>query len=122
MKCRMLFASTLLTASMAAFGQTAGSVQLHVNPFLVEYNTPYGVPPFDQITLADYREAFLKGIELQKQEIDAIVRQRSMPDFENTIVALDRSGALLMQVQLMFGNQSACDTNAEMQEIGRAHV
>lgn len=119
MKCRMLFASTLLTASMAAFGQTAGSVQLHVNPFLVEYNTPYGVPPFDQITLADYREAFLKGIELQKQEIDAIVRQRSMPDFENTIVALDRSGALLMQVQLMFGNQSACDTNAEMQALSQ---
>ena len=115
----MLFASTLLTASMAAFGQTAGSVQLHVNPFLVEYNTPYGVPPFDQITLADYREAFLKGIELQKQEIDAIVRQRSMPDFENTIVALDRSGALLMQVQLMFGNQSACDTNAEMQALSQ---
>lgn len=119
MKCRMLFASTLLTASMAAFGQTAGSVQPHVNPFLVEYNTPYGVPPFDQITLADYREAFLKGIELQKQEIDAIVRQRSMPDFENTIVALDRSGALLMQVQLMFGNQSACDTNAEMQALSQ---
>lgn len=115
----MLFASTLLTASMAAFGQTAGSVQLHVNPFWVEYNTPYGVPPFDQITLADYREAFLKGIELQKQEIDAIVRQRSMPDFENTIVALDRSGALLMQVQLMFGNQSACDTNAEMQALSQ---
>ena len=119
MKCKLLFASTLLMASVAVSGQGTEGGPQRVNPFLTEYNTPYGVPPFDQITLADYKEAFLKGMEQQKQEIDVIVKQRSMPDFENTIVALDRSGELLTRVGLTFGNQSACDTNAEMQALSQ---
>ena len=88
---RNLCMAALLGASMAAYGQTDAA---RTNPFLTEYTTPYGVPPFEQITVADYREAFLKGMEEQKQEINAIVRQRSVPDFDNTIAALDRSGAL----------------------------
>ena len=119
MKYKMLLASTLMMATMAASGQDTGQDTQRVNPFLTEYNTPYGVPPFDQLTLADYKEGFLKGMEQQKQEIDAIVKRRSMPDFENTIVALDRSGQLLTNVQLTFSNQSACDTNAEMQALSQ---
>ena len=118
MNCRTFFASALISVSVAAYGQgTDGATR--VNPLLAEYNTPYGVPPFDQIRLEDYREAFLKGMEAQKQEIAAIVNQRSMPDFDNTIAALDRSGQLLMQVELVFDNQSACDTNAEMQALSQ---
>ena len=90
--CRNLCAAALLGASMAAYGQ-ADAPGARTNPFLTEYTTPYGVPPFEQIEVADYREAFLKGMEEQKREIDAIVRQRSVPDFDNTIAALDRSGA-----------------------------
>ena len=118
MTCRTFLASALISVSVAAYGQgTDGATR--VNPLLAEYNTPYGVPPFDQIRLEDYREAFLKGMEAQKQEIAAIVNQRSMPDFDNTIAALDRSGQLLMQVELVFDNQSACDTNAEMQALSQ---
>lgn len=83
--CRNLCMAALLGTSVAAYGQTDAA---RVNPFLTEYTTPYGVPPFEQITIDDYREAYLKGMEEQKQEIAAIVRQRSVPDFENTIVAL----------------------------------
>ena len=68
------------------------------NPLLSEFTTPFGVPPFDKITLADYKPAFIRGMHEQMQEIDAIVNQRSVPDFENTIVALDQSGALLRQI------------------------
>ncbi|MDR2469492.1 MAG: peptidase M3, partial [Tannerella sp.] len=61
------------------------------NPFLSEYTTPFGVPPFDRITLADYKPAILQGMEEQKKEVDAIVNATAAPDFENTIAALDQS-------------------------------
>ena len=77
--CKRLMFAVCFAAGVAVYGQDATG---HVNPFLSEFNTPYGVPPFEQITVADYREGFLKGMEEQKQEIDAIVNQRSMPDFE----------------------------------------
>lgn len=109
--------SALLSSSIAVFAQTGG--QERVNPFLTEFNTPYGVPPFDQITIQDYREAYLKGMEEQKKEIDAIVNQRSVPDFENTIEAYDRSGQLLKRVSIVFGGQNSCNTNAEMQALSK---
>ena len=112
--CRRLMFAVCFAAGVAAYGQDATG---HVNPFLSEFKTPYGVPPFEQITIADYREGFLKGMEEQKKEIDAIVNQRSMPDFENTIVALDRSGAMLQRVASVFFGQSGCNTNAEMQAL-----
>ena len=116
--CRNLCAAALLGASMAAYGQ-ADAPDARTNPFLTEYTTPYGVPPFEQIEVADYREAFLKGMEEQKREIDAIVRQRSVPDFDNTIAALDRSGALLRRVSLVFGGQNSCNTTPELQALSK---
>ena len=58
-------------------------------------------------------------MEEQKQEIDAIVKQRSMPDFENTIVALDQSGKLLKRVSSVFYGQNSVNTNDEMQALSR---
>lgn len=116
--CRNLCAAALLGASMAAYGQ-ADAPGARTNPFLTEYTTPYGVPPFEQIEVADYREAFLKGMEEQKREIDAIVRQRSVPDFDNTIAALDRSGTLLRRVSLVFGGQNSCNTTPELQALSK---
>lgn len=89
------------------------------NPLLSEFTTPFGVPPFDKITLADYKPAFIRGMHEQMQEIDAIVNQRSVPDFENTIVALDQSGALLRQVRAIFSGQNSVNTNEEMQALNR---
>lgn len=89
------------------------------NPFLTEYSTPFGVPPFDQIKVAHYKEAFLKGMAEQKQEIDAIVNQRSMPDFDNTIAAFDQSGRLLKNVSTVFYGLNSCDTNDEMQALSK---
>ena len=114
--CRKLMFAVCFAASVAAYGQDGAG---HVNPFLSEFNTPYGVPPFEQITIADYREGFLKGMEEQKREIEAIVNQRSMPDFDNTIVALDRSGAMLQRVSSVFFGQNSCNTNAGMQALSQ---
>lgn len=89
------------------------------NPFFTEYTTPYGVPPFDKIRLEHYKSAFLKGMEDQKQEIDAIVKQRSVPDFENTIAALDRCGELLGKVSAVFYGQNSANTSDEMQALSK---
>ena len=113
--CKALFVAAFIGMSSSGYGQTAG----HINPFLSEYATPYGVPPFDKITIQDYKEAFLKGMQEQKEEIEAIVNQRSTPDFENTIAAMDRSGRLLSKVEYVFYSQNSCNTNAEMQALNQ---
>lgn len=115
--CKALFAAAFIGMSASGYGQ--GTVSGHINPFLAEFSTPYGVPPFDKITIQDYREAFLKGMQQQKAEIEAIVSQRSMPDFENTIEAMDRSGQLLARVASVFYSQNSCNTNAEMQALNQ---
>lgn len=89
------------------------------NPFLSEYTTPFGVPPFDLITIEHYKPAFIQGMEEQKKEIDVIVNQRSMPDFENTIVALDQSGPLLRNVSSVFYGQNSANTSDDMQVLSK---
>ncbi len=65
-----------------------------MNPFFTEFQTEYGAPDFTKIRLEHYEPAFLKGIEEQNAEIKAIVDNPEEPTFENTIVALDKSGGI----------------------------
>ncbi|UCG53398.1 MAG: M3 family metallopeptidase [Candidatus Latescibacterota bacterium] len=89
------------------------------NPFLAEYDTPFGVPPFDAIQLEHYMPAFKEGIRLHDQEIDAIANNTEAPTFENTIEAMDRSGALLTRVSNVFFNLNSALTNDSMQELAK---
>lgn len=89
------------------------------NPFLTEYTTPFGVPPFDQIKMEHYKPVFLQGMEEQKKEIDAIVNSHETPDVENTIVALDQSGKLLSKVQSVFYGLNSANTSDEMQTLSK---
>lgn len=89
------------------------------NPFFTEYTTPYGVPPFDQIEVAHYKPALLKGMEEQTKEVEAIVSNPEEPTFENTIVALDQCGQLLQKTMYAFSGQSSVNTNDEIQELER---
>lgn len=84
------------------------------NPFLTEFNTPYGTPPFDKIKVEHYEPAFLAGIEQQNKEIKAIVENTAEPTFENTIVALDNSGEILGRVSGVFFALTEADTNDEL--------
>lgn len=88
-----------------------------VNPLLTEWNTPYDVPPFDQIELEHYMPAFEQAMATHVAEIEAITANQEEPTFENTILKFDDAGRLLEQVSLIFGMLSAADTNPEMQEI-----
>ena len=87
------------------------------NPFLTEWNTPYGIPPFEQIKDADYIPAIQAGIEAQKAEIDAIVASEEEPTFDNVIAALDRSGALLNKVCRVLFNLSESNNTPAIQAI-----
>ena len=87
------------------------------NPLLDQPNTPYGVPAFDKVKLEHYLPAFEAAVAEQKAEVDAIVNNPSEPTFENTIVALDRTGLLLDRVTGVFFNVLEADGNDEMNEI-----
>lgn len=89
----------------------------HSNPFLQPYNTVYDIPPFESITYADYMPAFEKGLKERNQEIDAIVKNRATPDFENTILALEQSGQLLNKVMLVFSSLNETDSSPEMEAL-----
>ena len=87
------------------------------NPLLAEWNTPYGVPPFEEILVEDYMPAFEAAMEQHKAEIEAIVANPEEPTFENTILALDNAGAKLNDVANTFFLIAAADTNPEMQKV-----
>ncbi len=89
------------------------------NPFFSEYQTPFKVPPFHIIKLEHYVPAFEKGIEEQRKEIEAIINNPSAPTFENTILALDKSGRLLSKVSIVFYSLNSAETSDEMQKIAR---
>lgn len=87
------------------------------NPFLAEWNTPYGIPPFDQIQFADYVPAVKAGIEQQQAEIDAIIANQAAPDFDNTIAALELSGDILSKVTGVLFNVSETENCPELEAI-----
>lgn len=81
------------------------------NRLLQDWDTPYGVPPFAEIADEDYMPAVKAGIAELEAEIDAIKTNDAPASFENTIVALDKSGATLSKVMAVFGNITNTDTN-----------
>lgn len=89
------------------------------NPFFMEWTTTFGVPPFDEIKVEHFVPAITEGINQQQAEIDAIVANAEAPNFENTILALDKSGQLLDKVQGVFGPLNSANTNDEMQAVAR---
>lgn len=90
---------------------------IYSNPFLTDYPIMHGAIPFHQIQTEHFEPAILKGMEIQNKEIDAIVNHPSVPDFTNTIVALEKSGAILHQVSTVFGNLLSAETSDEMQAV-----
>lgn len=87
------------------------------NPLLGEFNTPYEVPPFEDIKPEHYIPAFEKGMEGHNKEIDAIVSNNEAPTFENTIAAESRSGKLLSRTASVFYGLNSANTSDAMQKI-----
>lgn len=89
------------------------------NPLLMEWDTPFQTPPFSQFKTEHYMPAFEAAIAESKAEIDAIVNNTEEPTFDNTLLALDKSGATLTRVSNVFFSQSGAYTNDTIQAIAK---
>ena len=87
------------------------------NPFLTQWNTPYGIPDFTQIQESHYIPAIEAGIAQQQSEIEAIIANTDAPTFENVVEAYERSGAILDRVSLVLFNVSESDATESLQKI-----
>ncbi len=113
----------LFLAITTAMTLTTGVASARSNP-IIDYFTPGSEPqgkvtgiPFKSIQLSDYKEALEEGMRRQNAEIKAIVDNPETPTFQNTIVALDRSGALLMGADLVLGNVEHATGQPELMRI-----
>lgn len=112
----LLFLSGILMISC----QTDKTVRMETNnPFFEKYDTPFNVPDFGQIKNAHFMPAFEKGIEEHTKEIEAIVDNTEEPSFDNTVVALEESGALLTKVSNVFYNHLSSVTNDTLQYLAK---
>ena len=108
MKRILLFASVLLM--MTACNKSE-------NPFFAEWNTPYGIPPFEQIQDAHYLPALEEGIKQHDAEIAAIIANTEAPTFDNVIAAYDQSGKLLAKVIGVLFNLAETDNTPTLEDI-----
>lgn len=115
----MLSAAVMGASSLMTNARTddKGSCCQTDNPFYSEFTGVHGTAPFSKINNSQWEAAIDRGIDRAKQEIDAIVNQRSVPDFDNTIVALERVGSDLNRVLNIFYPLLSADSDDEMMEI-----
>lgn len=89
------------------------------NPFFAEWDTPFGVPPFEQIDVAHFAPAMEEGMKRQEAEVAAIIQSPEAPTFENTIESLEYSGALLSKVLPVFYNFNSSLTSDALQQVAQ---
>ncbi|HLV30658.1 MAG TPA: M3 family metallopeptidase, partial [Chitinispirillaceae bacterium] len=119
-KIRNLLLTVVFATGLIACQNQSNVSELDMNnPFFKEWNTPYGVPPFDEIKEEHYVPAIQEGIKKHEEEVKAIVENQEAPTFENTIVAYDKSGELLSKVTGVFYPLNSANTNDNMQELAR---
>lgn len=107
----------LLPLVVSAVVSLAVPAQASTNALLVPSTLPFGAPQFDKIHDADYLPAFREGMARQRREIDAIVNNAAKPTFENTVVAMERSGQTLTRVSAIFFNVQQANTNDAMDKV-----
>lgn len=89
------------------------------NPFFTEWDTPFGAPPFDRIDNEHFLPAYEEAIKQHQAEIDAIISNPDLPDFDNTILAYDQAGGMLRKVAPVFGGLRSAETSTRLQELAR---
>jgi peptidyl-dipeptidase Dcp len=116
MSLRLFFACALLNVAQVT---AMFAVDLKDNPLTVESVLPYQYPPFDKIKDENFIPAIEAGMREQLKEIEPIANNPEKPTFDNTIVALERTGRLLDRAERTFSNLNACDTNPTRQKIDK---
>jgi peptidyl-dipeptidase Dcp len=112
---------TLAGAAIAGAGGTGAAGQTAAfgpqNPFYAESTLPYHAPPFDRIKDADYQPALEAGMAAQIKEVEAIANNPAAPTFENTLVALEKSGQLYNRVQEVFDGVLQANSNPALEKV-----
>ena len=90
-----------------------------MNPFTTEFQTPFRVPPFDKIKFEHFEPAFTQGFATQVEQYVAIEENPERPSFENTLEALERSGAMARRVSRVFYSLLGTDSTPEMNELAK---
>jgi peptidyl-dipeptidase Dcp len=111
------FAAALLLSSYSLVAQTAASNFGPSNPFYAASTLPFQAPPFDKIKDSDYQPAIDAGMAELRKETQAIADNPAPPTFENTMVAMEKSGALFTRVWLVFNGVTAANLNPELQKV-----
>lgn len=112
---KKLFLESLAALSIMAFASEAEGAK--TNPLVTGGTGVYGTLPFNSLHPSDYEEGVMEGIRLRNEEIASIVNQRSVPTFENTIAALDRSGTVLTRSILALSNLETASGDTVMMNI-----
>ncbi|WP_343702433.1 M3 family metallopeptidase [Chitinophaga sp.] len=119
MQLNRISRNLIVALSMTGTTTMAQQAPAEKNPLLQQYQTAFKVPPFASILPEHFMPAFEEGMKAQQQRIAAIVSQRAVPTFQNTIVALESSGEQLRNVSTVFFNLTSAHTNPELEAISR---
>ena len=106
-----------LFAAAVAVAMCGCAEQKPANPLFSDFTAPFGIAPFEEITVDHFREGMLKGLEEQKAEIEALINSTEEPTFENTIKVLDQGGELLRKVRGTFGPLSSGSATDETRAL-----
>src|SRR5437870_3171572 len=109
-------ACALLSAAQITAVSAADPVD---KPLMKESPLPYHYPPFDKIKDAHFVPAMEAGMRDQLKEVDVVANNSEKPTFENTVVALERTGRSLDRAERTFSNLNACNTNPTLQKIDK---
>jgi peptidyl-dipeptidase Dcp len=104
-------------SAIAAAAQSSGVAFGPTNPFYAPSSLPFQAPPFDKIKDSDYQPAIDAGMAQQIQEVEAIADNSAQPNFDNTLVALEKSGQLLNRVMEVFNCVTAANTDDDLQKV-----
>jgi peptidyl-dipeptidase Dcp len=104
-------------AGCTARAQSGGAAFSASNPFYASSDLPFHAPHFDRIKDSDYQPAIDAGIAAQQKDIDAIANNSATPTFDNTVVALEKSGLLLNRVLQAFNLVTAANTDDDLQKV-----
>ena len=107
----------ILILTSVIFFLSCTNEENNMNPFLQEYDTPFKIPPFEDIKMQHYKPAFELGMEENLLEINKITSNPEKPSFENTIVELERVGKTLDKVSNVFFNLLSSNTNEDMDDL-----
>ncbi len=115
----LIIAASLALVNCAALAAPAAAALPATNPLASASTLPYEYPPFDKIKDSHYQPAFIAGMRENLKEMDAIANNAQAPTFDNTIVAMEKSGQLLNRVRTIFSSLQGANTNDKLDAIDR---